>query len=60
MIGNRLYTVSAGGVLASSLDSLARQGFAAFPAAAPVPTPLPSPVPVPTPLPAPRVGVAPR
>ena len=60
VIGNRLYTVSAGGVLASSLDSLARQGFAAFPAAAPVPTPLPSPVPVPTPLPAPRVGVAPR
>ena len=60
VIGNRLYTVSAGGVLASSLDSLARQGFAAFPATAPVPTPLPSPVPVPTPLPAPRVGVAPR
>ncbi len=42
VIGTRLYTVSAGGVMASTLDTLTRQAFAAFPAPAasgPIPQP---------------------
>lgn len=33
VIGDQLFTISVGGVLASSLDKLARQAFVAFPAA---------------------------
>ncbi len=41
VVGPRLFTVSDGGVLASSLDSLTPGAFAAFPAATGVPTPVP-------------------
>jgi hypothetical protein len=34
VIGGRLFTVSDGGVMASSLDTLAREAFVAFPQAA--------------------------
>ncbi len=47
VIGNQLYTVSTGGVLASSLDTLARQAFVAFPAVTSVPSPGPATVPAP-------------
>jgi hypothetical protein len=38
VIGERLFTLSESGVMASRLDDLARQGFVAFPAAPPSPT----------------------
>jgi hypothetical protein len=37
VIGDQLFTVSDGGVMASALATLARQGFAAFPTATPPP-----------------------
>ena len=43
VIGSDLYTVSSGGVMASTLDTLTREAFAAFP------TPLSGPGPGPTP-----------
>jgi Beta propeller domain len=45
VIGNRLFTLSSAGIMASSLDTLTRQSFAAFPQ--PVTTPVPPGVPVP-------------
>jgi uncharacterized secreted protein with C-terminal beta-propeller domain len=53
VVGDQLYTVSASGVMASSLDSLAPQAFVSFPTPIPVPEPQPGPIPVPVPLPAP-------
>jgi uncharacterized secreted protein with C-terminal beta-propeller domain len=47
VIGDQLYTVSAQGVMASSLDTLAEQAFVAFPTATVVPEPIPVPVPLP-------------
>jgi hypothetical protein len=45
VIGDQLYTVSDMGVMASSLDTLARQAFVAFPTPTVVPAPIPIPVP---------------
>jgi len=56
VIGNRLYTVSAEGVMSSDLDALAPEGFVAFPTTLVVPEPVPTPVPIPTPLPLPGVS----
>lgn len=61
VIGDQLYTVSAQGVMASSLDSLARQAFVAFPTPVVVPEPTPVPVPVPVlprPVPLPAIAAA--
>jgi hypothetical protein len=46
VIGDQLYTVSDLGVMASSLDTLARQAFVAFPSPTIVPPPVPVPVPI--------------
>jgi hypothetical protein len=47
VIGEHLFTLSDGGVMSSSLDGFAQQGFAAFPAPAPSP-PQPAASPPPT------------
>jgi uncharacterized secreted protein with C-terminal beta-propeller domain len=41
VVGNKVVTVSEAGVEASSLDTLAPQGWASFPARPPVPVPMP-------------------
>ena len=41
VVGNRLYTISDAGVLASALDTLARQAFVGFPVSSPPPGPIP-------------------
>jgi len=56
VIGDRLYTLSAEGVMSSNLDTLAPDGFVAFPTPLVVPEPVPTPVPIPTPLPLPGVS----
>jgi hypothetical protein len=47
VVGPSLLTISGGGVLSSTLGTLADQGFAPFPVAEPVPVPVPGPAPGP-------------
>jgi uncharacterized secreted protein with C-terminal beta-propeller domain len=46
VVGDRIFTISAAGVLASSLDTLAASAFAAFPAVTVIRPPGPIPVPL--------------
>jgi hypothetical protein len=54
VIGDQLFTLSAAGLMASNLDTLAPQGFLAFPTAVIVPEPIPVPTPTPIRIPIPR------
>ncbi|HEX2015108.1 MAG TPA: beta-propeller domain-containing protein, partial [Solirubrobacteraceae bacterium] len=59
VVGPHVFTISDTGVMASTLSTLAREGFVAFPAPPPPPNPQPAPAPGGPPQPAPAARPAP-